>query len=104
MAALANLSVVAMEATGLSVSVDPIVWSQGMLAAALAIAALVFARLRDPLYLCVISWAAVGIALKGGQAPRVSPPAMIVAGLAGLGAVGLLLGPPRAEIGQSTMR
>lgn len=103
MAALANLSVVVAEATGLPVSVDPVIWSQGMLAAALVIGALVFARLRDPIYLCVISWAAVGIALKGGQAPAVSVPAMIVAGLAGLGAVGLLLAPPRAGSDQSTM-
>jgi hypothetical protein len=42
--------------------------------------------------------------LKGGQAPAVSIPAMIVAGLAGLGAVGLLLGHPPAGSDQSTTR
>lgn len=103
-ATLANLSVVVAAGSALQPRVSPVFWSQGMLAAVLAIGAFAFLRLRDPLFLCVISWTAVGIALKGGQAPAVSAPAMIVAGLAGLGATGLLLGAPRRAGHQSMMR
>lgn len=103
-ATLANLSVVVTTAGWLPFAVDPSRWTLLMLAAIAAIGLLVFTRQRDPVFLSVISWAAVGIALKGGQAPLVSAPAMVVAGLTGLGVVGLLLGAARNSARQSTTR
>jgi nucleoside permease NupC len=75
-----------------------------MLAAAATIAAFAYLRLRDPVFLLTIAWAAAGVALKAGQRPSVSVPAMILCGLAGLGAIGLMLGRTRGLAPQSTMR
>jgi hypothetical protein len=73
-----------------------------MLAIALALAAYAWRRLRDPIFLLVVAWAALGIALRHGQPITVSAPAMGVFTLAGLGAMGLLLEDARALRRQST--
>lgn len=89
-ATLANLGVAVVHAGLLPAAVDAVTWSQALLGAALAIAAFGLLRLRDPLFLCAIAWAAVGIAHKAGQPPSLAVPAMAVAGLAGLGIITLL--------------
>jgi hypothetical protein len=98
---LANASVLATTPGVLPVTAAPTPWSLAMIGLTLVIAAAVYLRLRDAIYLAVISWAAVGIALKAGQAPGVSAPAMVVAALAGLGVIGLLIDRREAP-GQST--
>jgi hypothetical protein len=90
-ATLANLSVVMTSVAGPWPIPDPATWAQAMVLASLGIALYAYRRLKDPVFLAVIAWAAAGIALKGAQAPAVALPAMVVAGLSGLGAIGLLL-------------
>ena len=82
----------------LPAGVSPVLWSQAMLGVALVIAATGFFRLRDPVFLAALAWAAVGIAHKTGQAPGIAVPAMALAGLAGLAMISLLrrgVGPAR---------
>ena len=88
-ATLVNLAVVL--AAGGMPDFDPVLLSQLMIAATFAVGVFVYRRLRDPLFLCVIGWAAAAIALKAGQPLAVSAPAMLVCGLLGLGAIGLLV-------------
>ena len=88
-ATLVNLAVVL--AAGGMPDLDPVLLSQLMIAATFAVGVFVYRRLRDPLFLCVIGWAAAAIALKAGQPLAVSAPAMLVCGLLGLGAIGLLV-------------
>lgn len=90
-ATLANLGVVVVAADVFGVGLDPVRWSQAMLVMALAIGAFVYLRLGDLIFLGVITWATVGIALKGGQAPAVAATALAVAGLTGFGVIRLLL-------------
>jgi hypothetical protein len=101
-ATLANLGAVATSGAIGGVRADPIAWSQGTLAASFVIALFVFLRLRDPLWLAVIGWAAAGIALKRGQELAVSLPAMVLCALAGLGCIDLLLEAARRADRQST--
>lgn len=102
-ATLANLGVVVVHAGLLPAAVDVVAWSQALLGAALAVAAFGFFRLRDAVFLAVIAWAAVGIAHKTGQPLALALPAMVVAGLAGLGVITLLWpGAPAAGGRQST--
>jgi hypothetical protein len=103
-ATLANLAVVIVYARGgtgpeLATGVSLV-----MLAAASGIAGFAYRALRDPIFLVVISWAALGIALRHGQPMLVSGPAMLVAALAGLGAIGILLDEARDLGRQSTSR
>ena len=91
-AALANLGIAVMHGGLLPAAVDTLMWSQVLLGAALAIAAFGFFRLRDPVFLGAVAWAAVGIALKPQQPPALALPAMAVAGLAGLAIISLLWG------------
>jgi len=88
-ATLVNLAVMLGGVPGLDL--DPVLLSQLMIAATFAVGVFVYRRLRDPLFLCVIGWAAPAIALKAGQPLAVSAPAMLVCGLLGLGAIGLLV-------------
>lgn len=102
-ATLANLGVAIVHGGAMPAGVDPVPWSQAMLGAALGIAAVGFFRLRDPIFLAALAWAAVGIAHKTGQAPGIAVPAMALAGLAGLAMISLLrrgVGPARSP--QST--
>lgn len=101
-ATLANLAVVVAYAGGAGGPRAPVAISLVMLAAALAIAAVAWRRLRDPVFLLVIAWAALGIALRHGQPTVVSGPAIVVFALAGLAAIGLLWEDARALRGQST--
>ncbi len=89
-ATLANLGVAVMYTGLLPAAVDGVSWSQAMLGGALAIAALGFFRLRDPVFLAAIAWAAIGIAHKADQPPSLALPAMAVAGLCGLAMISLL--------------
>jgi translocator protein len=97
-ATLANLSVVVVAGGWLPASLDPTGWSLAMTVLALAIAAFVYLRLNDPIFLAVLAWAMVGIAFKPGQVALVAMAAMSVAALAGVGVFTLLagLGPRRA--------
>jgi translocator protein len=97
-ATLANLSVVVVSGGWLPSSLDPTGWSLVMTGVALAIAAFVYLRLTDPIYLAVLAWAMAGIAFKPEQVALVAMAAMSVAALAGVGAFTLLagLGPRRA--------
>lgn len=90
-ATLANLGVVLVAADVLGLGLDPVRWSQAMLAVALAVGVFVYLRLGDLVFLGVITWASVGIALKGGQVPAVAVTALAVAGLTGFGVIRLLL-------------
>jgi hypothetical protein len=90
-ATLVNLAVVLAAGGVPGLDRDPVLLSQLMIAATFAVGVFVYRRLRDPLFLCVIGWAASAIALKAGQPLAVSAPAMLVCGLVGLGAVGLLV-------------
>jgi len=101
-AALANLAVVIAWAGGAETPRVPTGVSLAMLAAVLVLAAFAWRRLRDPLFLAVIAWAAFGIALRHGQPAVVSAPAALVGSLAGLGAIGLLLEDVRVARSQST--
>lgn len=103
-ATLANLAVVLAYAGTAGGPRAPLAISLAMLAAALALAAWGWRRLRDPLFLAVIAWAATGIALRQGQPMAVAGPAMLLGALAGLGAIGILLEDARAPAGQSTTR
>jgi hypothetical protein len=97
-ATLANLGVAIVHGGVLPAGVSPVLWSQAMLGVALVIAATGFFRLRDPVFLAALAWAAVGIAHKTGQAPGIAVPAMALAGLAGLAMISLLrrgVGPAR---------
>lgn len=102
-ATLANLAVAVVHGGVLPAAVDAVLWSQALLGVALAIAAVGFFSLRDPVFLAALTWAAVGIAHKTGQAPAVAVPAMVLAGLTGLAMISLLrrgVGPARSP--QST--
>ena len=101
-ATLANLAVLVAHGGTAAGPRAPIAVSLIMLAAALAIATAAYRGLRDPVFLAVIAWAAAGIALRHGQPMVVSAPAMGVAALAGLGAIGLLLEDARTVAAQST--
>jgi hypothetical protein len=101
-ATLANLAVVVAYLGGRTEPAGATAVSLLMLAIALAIAAYAWRRLRDPIFLVVVAWAALGIALRHGQPMSVSAPAMGVFALAGLGAIGLLLEDARALRRQST--
>ena len=101
-ATLANLAVVMAYGGSPEGPRAPLAISLGMLAAALAIAFFAWDRLRDPIFLVVVAWAALGIALRHGQPMTVSAPALVVFALAGLGAIGLLLEDARALRRQST--
>jgi len=101
-ATLANLAVVIAHGGGAGGPRAPVAISLAMLAAALAIAAVAWRRLRDPIFLLVIAWAALGIALRHGQPMAISGPAMVVFALAGFGAIGLLLEDARALRRQAT--
>jgi len=101
-ATLANLAVVMAYGGYAGEPRAPTGVSLAMLAAALAIAFYAWHRLRDPIFLLVIAWAALGIALRHGQSMVVSAPAALVAALAGLGAIGILLEDARALRRQST--
>lgn len=90
-ATLANLSVVVVHAGWLPEAIDPETWSLVALALALGIAAFVYLRLADPVYLGVIAWAMTGIAFKTAQVGPVAMAAQGVAALAGIGVVLLLL-------------
>lgn len=90
-ATLANLSVVVVHAGWLPAAIDPETWSLIALALALGIAAFVYLRLADPVYLGVIAWAMTGIAFKTAQLGPVAMAAQGVAALAGIGVVLLLL-------------
>lgn len=90
-ATLANLSVVVVHAGWLPEAIDPETWSLLAVAAALAIAAFVYLRLADPVYLGVIAWAMTGIAFKTAQLGPVAMAAQGAAALAGIGVVLLLL-------------
>lgn len=103
-AALANLSVVLATPGVVGTGLGPRGVSLAMIAAAAAIAVFAYLRLRDAIFLLTIAWAAGGVALKAGQPPSVSVPAMVLCGFAGLGAIGLLLEAPRPAAGQSTTR
>lgn len=95
-ATLANLSVVVVHEGWLPAAVSPKTWSLAALALALVIAAFVYLRLADPVYLGVIAWAMTGIALKPGQLGDVALAAQGVAALSGIGVLMLLLfGPVR---------
>lgn len=101
-ATLANLGVTVLAAGLLPQAVTPVLWSQALLGAALVIAGVGYFRLRDPVFLAAIAWAAVGIAHKGGQAPWLAVTAMGVAGLAGLAMISLLwrgAGAPQSTTG-----
>jgi hypothetical protein len=101
-ATLANLAIVIAYVGSAAGPRAPVAVSLAMLAAALAIAAYAWRNLRDPIFLLVIAWAALGIALRHGQPMAVSGPAIVVFGLAGLGAIGLLMEDARALRRQST--
>ena len=101
-ATLVNLAVVLAAGGVPGLDLDPVLSSQVMIAATFAVGVFVYRRLRDPLFLCVIAWAAAAIALKAGQPPAVSAPAMLVCGLLGLGAIGLLVEGARDGELQST--
>ncbi len=103
-ATLANLAVVIVYGGDAAEPRSAMVVSLAMLAAALAIAVFAYQVLRDPIFLAVIAWAAVGIALRHGQPMLVSAPAMAVATLAGLGAIGVLLEDARGLARQPTTR
>ena len=90
-ATLANLGVVVVAQDALGLGIDPERWSQAMLAIALAAGLFVYLRAGDVIFLVVMTWAALGIALKEGQPPGVALPAMAVAGLTGIGVIRLLL-------------
>lgn len=90
-ATLVNLAVVLAAGGVPGLDLDPVLLSQLMIAMTFAVGVFVYRRLRDPLFLCVIGWAASAIALKAGQPLAVSAPAMLVCGLLGLGAIGLLV-------------
>ncbi len=95
-ATLANLSVVVVHAGWLPASVSPATWSLAAVTVALAVAAFVYLRLADPVFLAVIAWAMTGIAFKAQQVGTVAIAAQAVAALAGIGVVMLLLfGAPR---------
>lgn len=102
-ATLANASVV-VTGTPASFEVDAVAWSQLMLAGLLGVVLFGWSRLRDPLFLLVLAWAATGIALKQGQAPSVSLPASVAGALAGMAAIDCLLrpAPPARAEAQST--
>jgi len=101
-ATLANLSVVAAYGT-VRVDVDPVAWSLLLLGMLLGIGVLAWRR-RNAVFLAVLAWASVGIALKESQAPWVAVPAMVVAALSGMAAMALLLAAPQSGRGgtQST--
>lgn len=101
-AMLANLAVVIAYVGAAAGPRTPVAVSLAMLAAALAIAAYAWRSLRDPVFLVVIAWAALGIALRHGQPMTVSGPAILVFALAGMGAIGLLAEDSRALRSQST--
>jgi hypothetical protein len=101
-ATLANLAVVVAYFGGRTEPAAATGVSLLMLAVALAIAAYAWRRLRDPILLLVVAWAALGIALRHGQPLTVSAPAMGVFALAGLGAIGVLLEDARALRRQPT--
>jgi hypothetical protein len=101
-ATLANLAIIIAYVGAAAGPRAPVAVSLAMLAAALAIAAHAWRKLRDPIFLLVIAWAALGIALRHGQPMAVSGPAIVVFGLAGLGAIGLLMEDARALRRQST--
>jgi len=103
-ATLANLSVVLATPGVVGTGLGPRGVSLAMIVVAAAIAAFAYLRLRDAVFLLTIAWAASGVALKAGQPPSVSVPAMILCGFAGLGAIGLLLEASRPAAGQSTTR
>jgi hypothetical protein len=103
-ATLANLAVVIVYGGDAAEPRSAMVVSLAMLATALAIAVFAYQVLRDPIFLAVIAWAAVGIALRHGQPMLVSAPAMAVAALAGLGAIGVLLEDARGLARQPTTR
>ena len=90
-ATLANLSVVVVHEGWLPAGVSPEAWSLAALGLALAIAAFVYWRLADPVYLGVIAWAMTGIAFKPEQLGEVAMAAQGAAALAGIGVVLLLL-------------
>jgi len=90
-ATLANLGVVVVAADRLGLGFDPLAWSLAMLGVALAIGAFAYLRLGDVVFLGVVTWASLGIALKPGQLPLVAVAAMAVAGLTGIGVMRLLL-------------
>jgi hypothetical protein len=90
-ATLANLGTVLAAGALAGIQPAPLPLSQGLVAATFVLGALAWRRLRDPVFLGVIAWALAGIALKAGQLPAVSAPAMLGCALAGLGAIGLLL-------------
>lgn len=90
-ATLANLSVVVVHAGWLPAAVSPEAWSLAAIVLAAGIAAFVYLRLADPVYLGVIAWAMSGIAFKPEQVAAVATAAQAVAALAGIGVVLLLL-------------
>lgn len=92
-ATLANLGVVV--ATVPAIGIDRQLWSQVMLGVVLGVGVFGWRRLRDPVFLGVLTWAAAAIALKTGQHPAMALPALAVAGLTGIAAIGLLLGSGR---------
>jgi hypothetical protein len=92
-ATIANLSVVVAYASRAG-PLEPVVWSQLMLVALAGVVLLAWRVLRDPVFLVVLAWAAAGVALKPGQAPVVAVPAMLVAALSGMAAMGVLLAAP----------
>lgn len=100
-ATLANLAVALGSGAVPGTDPDPLLVSRLLVGATLAVAGIAWWRLRDPVFLVVFAWALSGIALKGGQPASISVPAMLGCALAGLAAIDLLAGPPRAVSIQS---
>lgn len=100
-ATLANLAAALGDGRIAGIAPDPVLLSQVMLGIVLAIAVFAYRQLCDPLFLGVIAWACAAIALKAGQPPVVSAPAMLVGSLAGLAGIGLLLESAGREPAQS---
>lgn len=80
-ATLANLSVLVRVYGWSTEAFGGVAWAQGLVLVALGIAAFVYLRLRDAVFLAVIAWAAAGIALKPGQWPPVTVSAAVVTAL-----------------------
>ena len=92
-ATLANTAQVLVHVAG----ADPVVTAYAGLAVALAIAALIAWRWRDPVILAVFLWAAVGIARKPAQVEDIALAAWLVAAVVAGSIVLSLLRPARAS-------
>lgn len=80
-ATLANLSVLVLATGGWPPALGPAGWAMAMLAAAAAVFLGVGLRRRDPVFMAVFLWAAVGIAARESQRPAVAALAWAAAGL-----------------------